>query len=149
MGTILFTIFIPLMKKEMKELISLFIFASILGLGCKSSEPYVKPDESIELTLDKRNQTTLSLAQQISKLPGVTLYAGAPVFQRVLNDESKSIFEKRPLYVINGYRVGNVFADVNAAIISTDVKEINGIIGAEAAPYGPLAINGVIEITTY
>ena len=130
------------------------IFNLVLALmvGCKSgADPtqYQKTENTVEEELDKRNQTIVPLLQRISKMPGIVDIAGAPIFQRVLNDRSRSLAEKRPLYVINGYRLGTSFEQVKSTITPNDVKEINSYFGADASSFGPLGAYGVIEIITY
>ena len=136
----------------MRNQILHFLIITIFVLGCKSTaDPtqYQTTESNIEAELDKRNKDILPLLQRISKMPGVVDIAGEPIFQRVLNDRSRSLSEKRPLYVINGYRLGTSFEQVKSTITPNDVKEINSYFGADAAPFGPLGAYGVIEIITY
>ena len=136
----------------MKLAVRLIILGLLFTVGCKSSaDPtqYQMTEKSIEEELDKRNKNILPLLQRISKIPGIVDMTGAPIFQRVLNDRSRSLAEKRPLYVINGYRLGTSFEQVKASITPNDVKEINTYFGADAASFGPLGAYGVIEIITY
>ena len=124
----------------------------ILIPGCKSgADPYQQQqtEKTIEAELDKRNRAVIPLLQRISKMPGIVDRAGAPIFQRVLNDPSKPISQKRPLYVINGYRLGTSFAQLEDAVMPYDVKEIRTYFGPDAASFGPLGAYGVIEIITY
>ncbi len=133
----------------MKRTILILFCAGILLNGCKSAKPYEKPEESVEVQLDKKNQTTLSLAQRISKLPGMTLRAGVPVFTRVANDRSIAPANKQPLYVLNGYPLGRSFRQIQATVQSAEVKDIKALIGPEAATYGLRGASGVIEVTTF
>ena len=129
-----------------------FLLITTLAVGCKSTaDPSQNQttESNIEAELDKRNQNIVPLLQRISKMPGIVDIAGAPIFQRVLNDRSKSLSQKRPLYVINGYRLGTSFEQVKSTITPNDVKEINSYFGADAASFGPLGAYGVIEIITY
>lgn len=122
----------------------------ILVFSCKSTaDSYQKTEETLEEELDRRNRNTLPLLQRITKIPGIVDVAGAPIFQRVLNDRSRSLAEKRPLYVINGYRLGTSFAEVLATIRPNDVKTIKTYFGADASIFGPLGAYGVIEFITY
>ncbi len=118
--------------------------------ACKSnSSTFQKTEQSIEEQLDEKNKTVLPLLQRISKIPGVVDIAGEPIFQRVLNDRSRSLSEKRPLYVVNGYPLGTSFPQLLDTVTPNDVKEINTYFGADAARYGPRGAYGVIEIITY
>ena len=138
--------------KKMRNLAFCTLPIIFFILGCKSgADPYQQQqtEKTIEAELDKRNRAVIPLLQRISKMPGIVDRAGAPIFQRVLNDRSRPISDKRPLYVINGYRLGNSFAQVESTITPTDVKEINTYFGADAASFGPLGAYGVIEIITY
>ena len=122
----------------------------LLVFSCKSTaDSYQKPEVTLEEELDRRNRNTLPLLERITKIPGIVDVAGAPIFQRVLNDRSRSLAEKRPLYVINGYRLGTSFAEVLATIRPNDVKTINTYFGADASIFGPLGAYGVIEFITY
>ena len=74
--------------------------------------------------------------------------SGVPVFSKTQTDISGS-FPIEPLYVLNGYIVGNSFRDINQLVQSIDVKEIEAITGAGTAEYGSRGGGGVIKITTY
>ena len=121
----------------------------ILSCGSSKSANEGPREESVEEQLDDKNRGTLPLYQQISKVNGVILRGGVPVFQRVANDRSKRGRNIEPLYVVNGVPVGSSYRSLVGIVNSTQVKEIRGLIGPETATYGGQGSNGVIEITTY
>ena len=54
-----------------------------------------------------------------------------------------------PLYVLNGFIMGNSFKSLNQLVDSATIKSIDALSGSEAASYGSRAASGVIKITTY
>ena len=143
----------------MRTFILFALCTGLLMISCKSSKQSDQPttatemqssEQTVEEQLDVKNQASIPLAQRISKMPGMALYRGVPVFTRVLNDRSIAPAQKEPLYVVNGYPLGKSYKQAAATVGRTEVKEINTLFGAEASSkYGGRSSTGVIEITTF
>lgn len=133
----------------MKQIAYIFVFLFLLT-GCGSSQSVatndVPPTETE--TLEQKNRVALSLLTRIRQLPGVIVRGGVPVFTRTQTDIAGG-FPIEPLYVLNGYIVGNSFRDINILVQSYDVKNIEAITGPSTAEYGSRGGGGVIKITTY
>lgn len=54
-----------------------------------------------------------------------------------------------PLYVLNGYAVGNSFRGIDQLVDNVNVKKVEALTGSDASVYGARGANGVIVITTY
>jgi TonB-dependent SusC/RagA subfamily outer membrane receptor len=84
---------------------------------------------------------------RIRRLPGITLRSGVPVFTKSSAEiNAGGSFE--PLYVLNGYPVGNSFRDVDQLVDNVNVEKIEVMSAAESSFYGSRGSNGVILITT-
>ncbi len=126
---------------------SKFYYLLILLLGmmaCGSSQNSLL---HVQDDLEAKNRTTISLRDQIRRLPGVTLRNGVPVFTKTTADISGTS-PSEPLYVLNGYIVGQSFRQVDELVENVSVIKIEALTGPEAAFYGSRAGNGVILITT-
>lgn len=97
--------------------------------------------------LDAKNRTTVTLRDRIQRLPGVTLRNGVPVFTKTTADIAGTS-PSEPLYVLNGYIVGQSFREIEDLVDNVSVVELKALTGPEASFYGSRAGNGVILITT-
>lgn len=131
----------------MKRFLSILMLLFFLS-ACGSSQTAVNTNGDSTETLEQKNRVALTLITRIRQIPGVIVRGGVPVFTRAQTDISGS-FPIEPLYVLNGYIVGNSFRDINQLVQSVDVKEIQAIIGPATAEYGSRGGGGVIKITTY
>ncbi|MFD2100423.1 TonB-dependent receptor [Flagellimonas iocasae] len=133
----------------MRRLLHISFLAFFLIFGsCSSTKAPTTSTKNISKELEERNKGNVSLLQRIRQLPGVTLRNNVPYFTKATNQ----IFggtPTEPLYVLNGYIVGNSFRSVNQLVDSFNVKKIEAITGSEAAEYGVRGGSGVIKITTY
>jgi len=125
-----------------------FIIALLLVLyACGSSKSAEPKDASLRETMEDKNRMSVSLLNQIRRLPGVALRNGVPVFTKTTNSiAAGNNFE--PLYVLNDYIVGNSFRDINQLVENVNVAKIEAITDSEASFYGSRGANGVIKITT-
>ncbi len=126
-------------------IIFLLIFLSILG-GCSSSKNTVY-NKNLSEEISKKNNKTIPLLDRIRRLPGITLRGGTPYFMKSANQISGTATE--PLYVLNGFILGNSFKSLDQLVDSATIKSIDALSGSEAASYGSRAASGVIKITTY
>ena len=127
-------------------------FAAILVLftlaACGPSKIAEGGNSSVKKSLDEKNRVSISLLNQIRRLPGVTIRNGVPVFTKNSTDISVGV-PLEPLYVLDGYPVGNSFRDVDELVDNVNVQKIEALSDTEASFYGSRAANGVILITTY
>lgn len=124
------------------------LFVWFLLAGCGGSQSAARSAKGSDETLEQKNRVALTLMTRIRQLPGVVLRGGVPVFNKLQTDISGS-FPIEPLYVLNGYIVGNSFRDINQLVQSVDVRDIEAITGPATAEYGSRGGGGVIKITTY
>lgn len=123
------------------------VIASMLLLGCGASEGTATGEGSVRESLEDQNRMSISLLDQIRRLPGITLRNGVPVFNKATSDLTAGA-SIEPLYVLNGYPVGNSFSDVNQLVENVNVKKIVTVTDSETSFYGSRGANGVILITT-
>ena len=91
---------------------------------------------------------SISLLNQINRLPGVTIQNGVPVFTK----KASSIYQgasSEPLYVLDGYVVGNSFRSLNQLVKNVNVESIEVLSDSDASIYGSRGGKGVIVLTTY
>ncbi|NER09724.1 TonB-dependent Receptor Plug Domain [Muriicola jejuensis] len=113
-------------------------------------------DTSLDQTLQLKNRVTISLLDRIRQKPGVIVRNGVPIINKTSNSLINSPTDisdfgggsPEPLYVLNGYIVGNSFRDIDRMIDNTMVKEIIVLTGSDASEYGSRGAQGVIKITT-
>ena len=131
----------------MKNLAFIFslIFLSILG-SCTSSKKTAY-NKNLTEEIAENNNKTIPLLDRIRRLPGITLRGGTPYFMKSANQISGTATE--PLYVLNGFILGNSFKSLDQLVDSATIKSIDALSGSEAASYGSRAASGVIKITTY
>jgi outer membrane cobalamin receptor len=130
----------------MKQL-SILLLCLATFASCGSGNTAANPNAEKE-TLEQKNRASISLINRIRQLPGIVIRGGVPVFNKTQTDVSGS-FVVQPLYVLDGYPVGNSFTDINQLVQSINVKEIEAITGSDTAIYGSRGGGGVIKITTY
>lgn len=119
----------------------------LLTASCGSSKSTVGANELRE-ELNNRNRTSMTLMDLLRQKPGIFMSRGVPVLMAAANSfNGEKSFE--PLYVVNGFIVGNSFRDLRVLIDPNSVKSIKVIKVAEASKYGSRGGNGAIEITTY
>lgn len=127
------------------------VFFSLLFLvltSCGSAGSSTSASSDVKAELEKENRVGITLLNQIRRMPGIALRNGVPVFTKSTTDITAGI-PIEPLYVLNGYPIGNSFADVDQLVDNVNVKEILALTDSEASFYGTRAANGVILITTY
>ena len=127
---------------------SLLIFCvALLTASCGSSKSTVGANE-LRDELNNRNRTSMTLMDRLRQTPGIFMSRGVPVLMAAANsfDSEQSI---EPLYVVNGFIVGNSFRDLRVLIDANSVKSIKVVRVSEASKYGARGGNGAIEITTY
>ncbi len=134
------------MKRHSPLLFILFLML----LGCGSAKTTSDSDSTTPLneTLQDKNRVGITLLNRIRQVPGITVRGGLPIFNKTNNSLSAE-GSSEPLYVLNGYIVGNSFRDVNELVDNVNVKKIEALTGSDASVYGSRGSNGVLLITTY
>lgn len=134
----------------MKYTIILFLFVfATLSISCSSTKSTSTTSKrDIKTELDEKNRTNFSLLERILQMPGVINRNGVPVFSKTSNSFNATSTQE-PLYILDGYEIGNSFSSLNEAVKSFNVKKIKILSSSDAAMYGTRASNGVIVVTTY
>jgi len=89
-----------------------------------------------------------SLAEALRFYPGLMI-SGAGSQTKVVLRKNVSMQNQEPLYVVDGFPVGNNYARANHMINMAEVTNIRLLSHAsELNTYGPMASAGVIEIKT-
>ena len=125
---------------------SFFVSALFLA-ACGSAVSTAGNEGSVRESLESKNRMNVSLLNQIRQMPGITLRNGVPVFTKSTSDVSFGV-PIEPLYVLNGYPVGNSFADVDQLVENVNVEKIEALTDSDASFYGSRGAKGVIKITT-
>ena len=137
--------------------IRLLFFALLLAISCGPTKNATSQSGSeLEQDLTEKNRVTISLLDRIRQKPGVIIRNGVPIINKTSNslsnqsDDPSGIMlgSPEPLYVLNGYPVGNSFRDIDRLVDSINVKDIVVLTGADASSYGARGAKGVILITT-
>ena len=131
----------------MKLKISILVLFLIAMSACGTSKSSSSDSTSLNGSLEKKNRISITLLDQIRRLPGVTLRSGVPIFNKSNNSFAPN-GNLEPLYVLDGYIVGNSFRSVNQLVQNIEVDKIEAISGPDASFYGTRGANGVIKITT-
>ncbi len=131
----------------MKNLAFIFSLISLSILGSCSSSKNTAYNKNLTEEIAENNNKTIPLLDRIRRLPGITLRGGTPYFMKSANQISGTATE--PLYVLNGFILGNSFKSLDQLVDSATIKSIDALTGPEAASYGSRAASGVIKITTY
>lgn len=130
--------------KNILLLSTLLLLLICSGCGASKSSEY---DPNVDEKIAEDNKKNIPLIDRVRRLSGVTIRNGVPYFIKSANQVSGNATE--PLYILNGYPVGNSFQSVNQLVDSFNVKSIEALTGSEAAEYGSRGASGVIKITTY
>lgn len=130
---------------KLKKLISILLLIAVWA--CGASKPTDGNETSLDQSLEKKNRLTITLLDQIRRLPGVSLRNGVPIFTKNNNSFAPNTTGE-PLYVLDDYIVGKSFKSVNQLVQNVNVDTIEAINGPEASFYGSRGANGVIKITT-
>ncbi len=131
----------------MKNLIPLFLFILAIPFASCSSSKNPSYSKYAAQEIQTQNNKTIDLIDRIRRLPGITLRGGIPYFIKSANQISGTATE--PLYVLNGYILGNSFESLDQLVDSATVKDIEVLSGSEAGSYGSRGASGVIKITTF
>ncbi|MBO0342293.1 MAG: TonB-dependent receptor plug domain-containing protein [Bacteroidota bacterium] len=131
----------------MKNLALILSLTFIMMLGSCSSGKTTAYNGNLAEEIADKNNKTIPLLDRIRRLPGITLRGGIPYFMKSANQISGTATE--PLYVLNGYILGNSFESLDQLVDSATIKSISALSSSEAASYGSRGGSGVIKITTY
>ncbi len=132
-------------------------YFSILGLvcilivsGCISSGGATAGNSSDPNQVNVNgNNSQLSLADYLAKVPGVNVYgSGSNVKIQIRGVNSFRDGATRPLFVVDGQRVGKSYQEVLGYVNVQNINSVKVLKGSDAALYGLEGGSGVIEIVT-
>lgn len=131
----------------MKNLTCILSLLVLLTLESCSTGKESLDHQNLSKEISEKNNKNIQLIDRIRRLPGITLRGGTPYFMKFANQISGTATE--PLYVLNGFILGNSFKSLDQLVDSATIKKIDALTGSEAAEYGSRGASGVIKITTY
>ena len=132
----------------MKKYFLLLFCISLTLVGCGTNKTASDSDSApLNEAQQDKNRVAISLLNRIRQLPGITIRNGVPIFNKT-NNSLSSEGSSEPLYVLNGYIVGNSLRGIDQLVNSVNVKKIEALTGSDASIYGSRGSNGVILITT-
>ena len=134
------------MKTHFTIVLSLISLLIILS-SCGNSKSTTGNTTEVKETLVAKNRMTVSLLEQLRRLPGVVIRNGVPVFVKA-SSEISGARTSEPLYILDGYTVGNSFASLSGLVDNINVHSIEALSGSDASFYGSRGANGVIIIKT-
>ncbi len=129
-----------------KRIIPLLLLT--LVFSCTSYKARESSEKPLDTELQDKNRATVSLLDRLRRVRGIIIRGNTPYVLRATAD-SPSAQSYEPLYVLDGYPIGNSFSNVKDLVQTVDVEKIEVLTGSEASFYGSRAGAGVIKITTY
>lgn len=134
----------------MNKLLSILALSLIL-YGCSSTAKTSKATES-----DQKNgnvvevkNNTITLADYLRRVPGVLVQGSGDNVTLTIRGAQSVNSNNSPLFIIDGQRVGNNYANANRLVDVNDIDSIEVLKGSEGgARYGIVGSNGVIVIRT-
>lgn len=118
------------------------LFLTVASCGSTASSSNIQEND-----LEANKRVGITLMDQIRRLPGISMRNGVPIFVKSTSSINPGV-PIEPLYVLNGYVLGNSFRDVDQLVDNVNVEKIEVLTDSEASFYGSRAANGVILITT-
>ena len=134
------------MKMRITTTLALASLLIILS-ACGNSKSTTGNTSEVKETLVAKNRMTVSLLEQLRRLPGVVIRNGVPVFVKA-SSEISGARTSEPLYILDGYTVGNSFASLSGLVDNINIHSIEALSGSDASFYGSRGANGVIIIKT-
>ncbi len=116
--------------------------------SCTSYKARESSEKTLDTELQDKNRATVSLLDRLRRVRGIIIRGNTPYVLRTTAD-SPGAQSYEPLYVLDGYPIGNSFGNVKDLVQTVDVEKIEVLTGSEASFYGSRAGAGVIKITTY
>ncbi len=129
-----------------KRIIPLLLLT--LVFSCTSYKARESSEKTLDTELQDKNRATVSLLDRLRRVRGIIIRGNTPYVLRTTAD-SPGAQSYEPLYVLDGYPIGNSFGNVKDLVQTVDVEKIEVLTGSEASFYGSRAGAGVIKITTY
>lgn len=129
--------------------LALFVFAcgsskSVASRGARSINEEAKINNTVEVS---DNDKALSLANYLRRIPGIQVTGDGGSARVIVRGMAQG--NEMPLFVLDGRRIGNDFATVNAAIDPVDIKRVQVLKDASSTSfYGLQGSGGVIKITS-
>lgn len=135
-----------LFKRYIPILISLMIIM-VISVGCATTGS-TNDSSSQDSSVIEVNDTDFTLADYLRKVSGVYVRGSGSNVSIKIRGVSTFRGDTRPLFVVDGQKLGKSYSYVASQVQISDIKSINVLKGAQASSYGVQGGNGVIEITT-
>ncbi len=117
---------------------------SVTGGGAQSITEEKKINNTVEIS---DRDKALSLANYLRRIPGLQVSGDGSSARVIVRGMAQS--NERPLFILDGRRIGNDFATVHSAIDPVDIKRIQVLKDASSTSfYGLQGSGGVIKITS-
>jgi outer membrane receptor for ferrienterochelin and colicin len=131
------------MKKGL--VLSFLAFGLIVLTSCGSTNETTAPASDRDVS----KQSNLSLADILRKNTSLTVMGTGNNVKVIVRGFSTIQLNTQPLYVLDGYPIGNNYAQANNLINPMEVAEVRVLRNtSELTIYGEDGTNGVILITT-
>ncbi len=119
-----------------------------------TDEEKKKGNHDVQTSLDYNEKTSAmlysSLADRLRKIGGLTVTGTGNNVSVLVRGMASLRLSNQPIYVIDGFNVGDVYSRANNAVDVNQIKSIRVLKGpAQTARYGEEGKNGVILITTF
>ncbi len=129
------------------------IFILIAGMSCKvnnSSSGTVRENSNTSSSSTvQANNSSLTLFQYLKQVPGLQVSGSESNPQIYIRQAFSFNADNHPLFVINGQRVGKIYASVASMVSVSDIKSVTVLKDvASTSAYGLEGANGVILIRT-
>lgn len=138
------------MKKTIGYLNIIGLVCMLVVIGCaSSSSTQATEEDSYDSNVVKVDNSQMELADYLRQVSGVLVSgSGNNVSVQIRGVNSFRSGATRPLFVVDGQRLGYSFQTVKSFVNVHDVDEIEVLKGADAAIYGVEGGGGVILIKT-
>ncbi|NND31214.1 MAG: TonB-dependent receptor plug domain-containing protein [Saprospiraceae bacterium] len=134
----------------MKKIALFLILASLLCFDCSAPATAQKSDgdRSSDMTVSVGGSQQQQLAAILSRQAGVTVTGNEGNYLvKIRSGVSSFSGIERPLFVVNGNRIGRNFESAAQALSGLKVSLIKVLKDSDATFYGVAGASGVIEIT--
>lgn len=134
----------------MNRLLSILAL-SLIFYGCSPTGKTTKATESDQKNgnVVEVNNNTITLADYLRRVPGVLVQGSGDNVTLTIRGVQSVNSDNSPLFIIDGQRVGNNYANANRLVDINDIDSVEVLKGSEGgARYGIVGSNGVIIIRT-
>jgi TonB-dependent SusC/RagA subfamily outer membrane receptor len=115
--------------------------------GSSASTSKNQGNQQSATTVNMEENVGLTLAAYLRRIPGLQVTGDGPDARIMVRGMSGN--NERPLYVLDGRRIGNDFSSVSSLIDPNDIKSVQVLKDAGSTTvYGIQGSGGVIKITS-